>query len=103
VPPSFRREDFSNYSQLETRIDYDDHAFCPIGMTWLFSPGTLLSSSNKTGRHDITEIFLKVALNTINQTTKPTCIIHEIHLYCNHLSDSCASASVKTASYTDVK
>ena len=31
-------------------------------------PGTLDSSTNKTDRHDITEIFLKVALNTINQT-----------------------------------
>jgi hypothetical protein len=33
-----------------------------------FSPGTLVSSTNKTDRHDITEILLKVALNTINQT-----------------------------------
>jgi hypothetical protein len=35
-----------------------------------FSPGTLISSTNKTDRHDITEIFLKVALNTtiVNQT-----------------------------------
>ena len=31
-----------------------------------FSPGTLASSTNKTGRHDITGILLKVALNTIN-------------------------------------
>jgi hypothetical protein len=31
-----------------------------------FSPGALVSSStNKTDRHDITEILLKVALNTI--------------------------------------
>ena len=30
-----------------------------------FSPGTLVSSSNKSGRHDITKILLKVALNTI--------------------------------------
>jgi hypothetical protein len=30
-----------------------------------FSPGTLVSSTNKTGHHDITEILLKVALNTI--------------------------------------
>ena len=30
-----------------------------------FSPGTLVSSINKTNRHDITEILLKVALNTI--------------------------------------
>jgi hypothetical protein len=31
-----------------------------------FSPGTPVSSINKTDRHDITEILLKVALNTIN-------------------------------------
>jgi hypothetical protein len=31
-----------------------------------FPPGTLVSSTNKTDHHDITEIFLKVALNTIN-------------------------------------
>jgi hypothetical protein len=33
----------------------------------LFSPGIPLSSTNKTDRHDITEIS-KVALNIINQT-----------------------------------
>jgi hypothetical protein len=32
-----------------------------------FSPGTPASSSTKTGRHDIAEILLKVALNTENQ------------------------------------
>jgi hypothetical protein len=31
------------------------------------SPGTLISFANKTDRHDIAEILLKVALNTINQ------------------------------------
>jgi hypothetical protein len=31
-----------------------------------FSPGTLASSTNKIDCHDITEILLKVALNTIN-------------------------------------
>jgi len=30
----------------------------------------LRSSTNKTDRHDITEILLKVALNTINQSNK---------------------------------
>jgi hypothetical protein len=30
-----------------------------------FSPGPPVSSTNKTDRHDITEILLKVALNTI--------------------------------------
>jgi hypothetical protein len=29
-----------------------------------FSPGTSASSTSKTGRHDITEILLKVALST---------------------------------------
>jgi hypothetical protein len=32
--------------------------------------GPLASSTNKADRHDITEILLKVALNTINQTKK---------------------------------
>jgi hypothetical protein len=31
--------------------------------------GTLVSSTNNTDRHDITEILLKVALNTIHQPT----------------------------------
>jgi hypothetical protein len=34
-----------------------------------FSPGTPVSSINKTDRNDITEILLKVTLKTINQTT----------------------------------
>jgi hypothetical protein len=35
-----------------------------------FSPGTPASSTTKTGRHDIAEILLKVALSTkINQST----------------------------------
>ena len=33
-----------------------------------FSPITLVSSTSKTDRHDITEILLKVALNTITLT-----------------------------------
>ena len=41
-----------------------------------------ISSTNKTDRHDITEIVLKVALNTINQTIKLTscvkkCIVND--------------------------
>ena len=32
-----------------------------------FSPSTPASSTTKTGLHDIAEILLKVALNTINQ------------------------------------
>jgi hypothetical protein len=35
-----------------------------------FSSGTPASSTNKTGRHVIAEILLKVALNTKNQKIK---------------------------------
>jgi hypothetical protein len=35
-----------------------------------FSPGAPISSTNRTDRHDITEILLKVALSTIKQTNK---------------------------------
>ena len=39
---------------------------------WFF-PGLPVSSTNKTDHHDITdEILLKVTLNTIKQTNKPT-------------------------------
>ena len=37
-----------------------------------FSPGTPVSSTNKTDRHDIAEILLKVTINTIKQTNKHT-------------------------------
>jgi hypothetical protein len=40
-----------------------------------FSPGSPVSSTNKTDRHDITEILLKVALNTIKQTTNKQLLI----------------------------
>jgi len=33
--------------------------------------GYSISSTNKTDRHDITEILLKVVLNTINHQTNP--------------------------------
>jgi hypothetical protein len=35
-----------------------------------FSPGTPASSTTKTGRHDIAEILLQVALSTKNQKSK---------------------------------
>jgi hypothetical protein len=36
---------------------------------WI-TPGILVPSTNKTDCHDITEILLKVALNTINQPSQ---------------------------------
>ena len=38
-----------------------------LRQVWFFSPGTLVSSANKTDRHDIAERLLKLVLNTINQ------------------------------------
>jgi hypothetical protein len=53
-------------------LDTALHCVCDKGCQWLatgrwFSPGILVSSTNKTDRHDIAEILLKVALNTINK------------------------------------
>ena len=45
-----------------------------------FSPGTPVSSTNKTDDHDITEILSKVELNTINQTYFFNISIH-VHVY----------------------
>jgi hypothetical protein len=36
----------------------------------MFSPGPLVSYTSKTDCHDVTEILLKVVLNTIKQTNK---------------------------------
>ena len=46
-----------------------------------FSPGTPASSTTKAGRHDITEILLKVALNTIKQTKQYDSVTFTIALY----------------------
>ena len=50
-------------------------ALCDKVCQWLatgrwFSLGPPVSSTNKTDRHDLTEILLKVTLNTIKQTNK---------------------------------
>ena len=44
-----------------------DKVYQLLAHGWWFSPGTPVSSTTKTGRHDIAEILLKVALSTINQ------------------------------------
>ena len=61
-----------------------DTTLCDKVGQWLltgrwFSPGTAVSSTNKTDRHDITEILLNVALNTINLNIKPQFIKHLCH------------------------
>jgi hypothetical protein len=39
-----------------------DKVYQLLAHGWWFSPGTPTSSTTKTGRHDIAEILLKVAL-----------------------------------------
>jgi hypothetical protein len=51
-----------------------------------FSPGTLVSSTNKTDHHDITEILLKVALNNITLTPKTYNL--SVTVYLNHFVPS---------------
>ena len=49
-------------------MDHCAHVYSLNGQSYFyhFSLGTLVSSTDKTDRHDITDILLKVALNTIN-------------------------------------
>ena len=54
------------------------------GCRW-FSPGTAVSFTNKTCRHDIAKILLKVTLNTINLTKPKQMCIVEIHI-CGNIS-----------------
>ena len=59
--------------QISTRARWT--TLCDKVCQWLeigrlFSPGPPVSSTNKTYHQDITEILLKVALNTIKQTKK---------------------------------
>jgi hypothetical protein len=51
-----------------------------------FSPGTPASSTIKTGRLDIAEILLKVALNTINQSMHAECSVMKVSLDLRYIS-----------------
>jgi hypothetical protein len=44
-----------------------------------FSPGTSASSTTKTGRHDIAEILLKVALSTKNKSIKTLSLCEQVY------------------------
>jgi hypothetical protein len=59
---------FVNYKKGCTGLAVaSDKAYQLLAHGLWFSPGTPASSTTKTGRHDISEILLKVALNTKNQ------------------------------------
>jgi hypothetical protein len=55
---------FANYKHACTRLAVaSDNAYQLLAQGRWFSPGTQASSTTKTGRHDIVEILLNVALN----------------------------------------
>ena len=59
---------FLNYKKGYTRLAAaSDNVYQLLAHDRWFSPGTPATSTTKTGRHDIAEILLKVALNTINK------------------------------------
>jgi hypothetical protein len=59
---------FVNYKKGCTQLTAaSDKVYQLLAHGRLFSPGTPASSTTKTGRHDIAEILLKVALTTKNQ------------------------------------
>jgi hypothetical protein len=51
---------------IEGAVLFELHKLCAAG--WWFSPGTSVSSTNKTDCQNITEVLLKVVLNTITVT-----------------------------------
>jgi hypothetical protein len=64
---------FVNYKKGCTRLAAaNDKVYQLLAHGQWFSLGTPASSTTKIGYYDITEILLKVALNTIKQTNKHT-------------------------------
>ena len=70
-----------------------------------FSPGTPASSTTKTGRHDIAEILLKVALNTKNNkhTSKPSYIICNISQTLQSTLYNDSQISILISTYLELK
>ena len=81
---------FVNYKKGCTRLAAaSDKGYQLLAHGRWFSPGTSASSTTKTGRHDIAEILMKVALNTKNQSINrmvvgitTTCAISVYHYWC---------------------
>jgi hypothetical protein len=67
---------FVNYKKGCTRLTAaSDKVYQLLVHGQWFSPGTPASSTTKTGRHDIAEILLKVALSTKNQINQSNHIL----------------------------
>jgi hypothetical protein len=65
---AYTKPGFVNYKKGCTRLAAaNDQAYQLLAHGRWFSPNTPASSTTKTGRLDISEILLKVAVSTINQ------------------------------------
>ena len=73
----------SAHGEVYSILDYVIKFVSGLRGGWWFSPGPPVYSTNKTDRHDITAILLKVALNTI--TSYPFLLMYIIFLDCSHL------------------
>ena len=77
---------FQYYMYLITSCKYESQWFA-TGRC--LSPGTPVSSTNKTDRHEITEILVKVTLSTIKQTNKQYHICSKLrHVNMKFVNDS---------------
>jgi hypothetical protein len=70
---------FSNVTTIDNRLQKQSGFFLLATGRW-FSPSTPVSFTNKTNRHDITEILFKVVLNIINQPN-----LSFIHIILQHI------------------
>ena len=84
IPDIYTRSESESRSWRYTLCD---KAYQSLAAGRWFSPGTPVSSANKTDRHNITEILVSMALNTITHSPKSArswllnihCIISNIH------------------------
>ena len=90
------------YPLSESRLLYVSKYFITsfqrrlLHMSKWFSPGTLVSSTSKTGRHDIAKILLKVMFNTIAHKPRlPSPYLKVFHSFSQrlHMSKSFTSFS----------
>ena len=83
---------FVNYKKGCTRLAAaSDKVYQLLAHDRWFSPGTPASSTTKTGRHDIAEIMLKVALSTKNEIKSNQPILCKIVKYIDQLDNSSPS------------
>jgi hypothetical protein len=70
---------FVNYKKGCTRLAAaSDKVYQLLAYGRWFSQSTPASSTTKTGRHDIAEILLKVALNTKNQSINQSIMVSRV-------------------------